>query len=70
MGTSMVPATDAPAVNPAGLIPTPMTVDKDIFVSVLSVQSIVSGRKQRRPSQERSQGKTHSAYGTDGTATV
>ena len=32
MGTSMVPATDAPAVNPAGLTPTPMTVDQDIFV--------------------------------------
>ena len=32
MNASMVPATDAPAVNPAGLTPTPMTVDQDTFV--------------------------------------
>ena len=32
VNTSMVPATDVPAVNPAGLTPAPMTVDQDIFV--------------------------------------
>ena len=32
LNASMVPATDVPAVNPAGLNPMPMTVDQDIFV--------------------------------------
>ena len=32
LSASMVPATEAFAANPAGLTPTPMTVDQEIFV--------------------------------------
>ena len=67
----------SPAVNPAGLTPTPMTVDQGIFYQPVQeyfqfVQNNLMFQDESNIDHIRREGRgtTHPAYGANGTAAV